>query len=61
MHPIPDTLGLGCQQSPKRWGVEVCQAQDSVGLARLPDPRHLILIVSQVQNNYHPLMACLGK
>jgi len=39
----------------------MCQAQYSVGLTRMLDLRCLYLIISQVQNNYRPPMACLGE
>jgi len=57
----PDTFVLDCQPSPKRLGMTVCQAQDSIGLVCLSDPSRLDLAANQVQDNYHPLIACLEK
>jgi hypothetical protein len=50
MHTRPNTLGLGSTPSP-RWRGSNMHA----------NPRRLDLTVSQVQDNYHPLMACLGE
>ena len=52
---------LDCQPSPKHLGMAVYQAQDSIGLAHLSDPSRLDVAANQVQDNYHPLIACLGK
>jgi hypothetical protein len=32
-------------------------AQGNVGLTNMPNLKHLVLTVSQVQGNYHPLLA----
>jgi hypothetical protein len=39
----------------------MCKAQDSMRQARILDLWCLDLAVSQVQDNYHPLIACPGE
>jgi hypothetical protein len=54
-------LGLGTPPRSKRLDVALRQVQGHVGLANMADPRHLSLVVSQVQGNNHPLLACLRE
>jgi len=48
----PNTLERSSQPSPRLLGLAMCQAQNSVNLAHMLDPRCLDLVVSQVQDNY---------
>jgi len=55
---FPNTVGLSSQPSSRHLGLAVCQAHDRVGLTRMSNSGHLNLAVNQVQENYHPPLAC---
>jgi hypothetical protein len=56
------TLRLSTPLRPKRLDLAMHQAQGSVSLTRIPDPKHLDLVVSQVQDDNQSFLGLtLGK
>ena len=60
-HMPTKTFELDSQSNLRCLNLAVRQIQDSMGLARIPDPRCLDLAVSQIQDNDHPPLSCARK